>query len=98
MTRHFATADDLRAEVNDARVWAGVHYRFSVQAGSALGREVADYDLSHGFCTRRLERPASGRAHRRAPRPLRELAHIVVLGFLRRLSKYALLWTSESGS
>jgi hypothetical protein len=47
VTRHFATADDLRAEVNDARVWGGVHYRFSVQAGSALGREVADYDLSH---------------------------------------------------
>ena len=53
MTRHFATADDLRAEVNDARIWGGVHYRFSVQAGSALGREVADYDLSHGFHARR---------------------------------------------
>jgi hypothetical protein len=49
VTRHFATADDLRAEVNDARIWGGVHYRFSVQAGSALGREVADYDLSHDF-------------------------------------------------
>jgi hypothetical protein len=49
VTRHFATADDLRAEVGDARIWAGVHYRFSVQAGSALGREVADYDLSHSF-------------------------------------------------
>jgi hypothetical protein len=47
VTRHFATADELRAEVNDARVWGGVHYRFSVQAGSALGREVADYGLSH---------------------------------------------------
>jgi hypothetical protein len=46
VTRHFATADDLRAEVNDARIWGGVHYRFSVQAGSALGREVADYALS----------------------------------------------------
>jgi hypothetical protein len=23
--------------------------RFSVQAGSALGREVADYDLDHAF-------------------------------------------------
>jgi hypothetical protein len=44
-TRHFATADELRAEVGNARVWAGLHYRFSVQAGSLLGREVADYDL-----------------------------------------------------
>jgi hypothetical protein len=48
-TRHFTTADDLRAEVSDARVWGGLHYRFSVQAGTALGREVADYDLSHRF-------------------------------------------------
>jgi len=52
-TRHFATADDLRAEVGNARVWGGLHYRFSVQAGSALGRAVADYDLNQGFCGRR---------------------------------------------
>ncbi len=51
-TRHFATADDLRTEVENARVWAGLHYRFSVRAGSALGREVADYDLGHGFRAR----------------------------------------------
>jgi hypothetical protein len=52
VTRHYATADALRAEVADARVWAGVHYRFSASAGATLGREVADYDLSHGFCAR----------------------------------------------
>jgi hypothetical protein len=51
-TRHFATADDLRTEVANARVWGGLHYRFSTVAGSVLGREVADYDLSHGFCVR----------------------------------------------
>jgi VCPO second helical-bundle domain len=49
VTRHFATADDLRAEADNARVWAGLHYRFSVQAGSLLGRQVADYDLEHAF-------------------------------------------------
>ena len=49
VSRHFATADDLRAEADNARVWAGLHYRFSVQAGSLLGREVADYDLDHAF-------------------------------------------------
>jgi hypothetical protein len=49
VTRHFATADDLRAEVGNARVWAGLHYRFSVQAGSLLGRQVADYDLKHAL-------------------------------------------------
>jgi hypothetical protein len=49
VTRHFATADDLRDEADNARIWAGLHYRFSVQAGSLLGREVADYDLGHAF-------------------------------------------------
>jgi VCPO second helical-bundle domain len=49
VTRHFATADDLRAEADNARVWAGLHYPFSVQAGSLLGRQVADYDLEHAF-------------------------------------------------
>jgi hypothetical protein len=43
--RHFATADDLRAEIVNARIWAGVHYRFSGEAGVKLGTEVAQYDL-----------------------------------------------------
>ena len=51
MTRHFDTADQLRADVGNARVWAGLHYRFSVNAGAELGREVADYDLDHAFST-----------------------------------------------
>jgi hypothetical protein len=51
MTRHFNTADQLRTEVGNARVWAGLHYRFSVNAGAELGREVADYDLAHAFST-----------------------------------------------
>ncbi len=47
--RHFATADDLRAEIINARVWGGMHYRFSGQAGVKLGRDVAEYDLAHAF-------------------------------------------------
>jgi hypothetical protein len=47
--RHFATAADLRAEIENARIWGGLHYRFSAEAGVALGQEVADYDLSHAF-------------------------------------------------
>jgi hypothetical protein len=48
-TRHFATAADLRAEIVNARIWAGVHYRFSGEAGVALGAQVASYDLAHAF-------------------------------------------------
>jgi VCPO second helical-bundle domain len=46
---HFATAADLRAEIENARVWGGIHYRFADVAGLHLGEQVADYDLSHGF-------------------------------------------------
>jgi hypothetical protein len=48
-TRTFATADDLRKEIVNARIWAGVHYRFSGEAGVKLGVDVARYDLRHGF-------------------------------------------------
>jgi hypothetical protein len=48
-TRHFDTATELRAEIVNARVWAGVHYRFSGVAGVDLGRQVAQYDLAHAF-------------------------------------------------
>jgi hypothetical protein len=47
--QHFATADDMRTEIANARVWGGLHYRFSVVAGVQLGQQVADYDLKHGF-------------------------------------------------
>jgi hypothetical protein len=46
---HFNTADDLRTQIVNARVWAGLHYRFSGLAGVALGTNVADYDLKHAF-------------------------------------------------
>jgi hypothetical protein len=46
---HFATAQDLRTEIINARLWGGLHYRFSSEAGVKLGREVAQYDLAHAF-------------------------------------------------
>ena len=47
--RHFDTADELRAEVVNARLWGGIHYRFSTEAGVQLGRMVAHYGLNHAF-------------------------------------------------
>jgi hypothetical protein len=49
--RHFNTPNDLRHEIIDARLWAGLHYRFSSVAGVVLGRKVADFDLRHAFRT-----------------------------------------------
>jgi hypothetical protein len=48
-TRHFTTAAELREEIVNARLWAGVHYRGSSEAGVELGRKVAHYDLKHAF-------------------------------------------------
>jgi hypothetical protein len=41
--------NDLRHEIIDARLWAGLHYHFSSVAGVVLGRKVANYDLRHAF-------------------------------------------------
>src|SRR5262245_41487274 len=47
--RHFNTAQQLRNEIIEARLWAGLHYRGSTEAGVELGRRVAHYDLNHAF-------------------------------------------------
>lgn len=48
-SQHFATADDLLKNVADARVWAGLHYRFSTTAGVNIGTQVAQFDLKGNF-------------------------------------------------
>jgi hypothetical protein len=47
--RHYDTADQMRQDVVDARTWAGLHYRFSTEAGVHLGRMIAQYGLNHAF-------------------------------------------------
>jgi len=47
--RHFDMPSDLRHEIVDARLWAGLHYHFSGIAGVVLGRNVAHFDLKHAF-------------------------------------------------
>ena len=37
--RHY---DDLAVEASESRVWAGVHYRFDIEAGEALGTKVGE--------------------------------------------------------
>jgi FtsP/CotA-like multicopper oxidase with cupredoxin domain len=49
VTRHYATAADLRAEVVRARVWGGMHYPMSTALGDALGDAVATYALDNYF-------------------------------------------------
>jgi hypothetical protein len=48
-TRHFNTVSAMTREIENARVWGGLHYRSSVVAGVELGRDVARYDLRRNF-------------------------------------------------
>src|SRR5262245_3843598 len=47
--RTFKTPGQLREQIVDARVWAGIHYRFSGVEGVALGRRVARSALREAF-------------------------------------------------
>ncbi len=47
VTRTYASFSAAAHEVSDARVYAGIHWRFDVQAGEALGFEVGKYVVSH---------------------------------------------------
>jgi hypothetical protein len=47
--RHFGNTDQLLTEIENARIWGGIHYRFSTDAGAELGRRVARWDLEHAF-------------------------------------------------
>jgi hypothetical protein len=45
VTRNYYSLARMGQEVEDARVWGGVHYRTAVAHGSELGRNVADYGM-----------------------------------------------------
>jgi hypothetical protein len=50
--RHFSTVDQLTDEVANARIWGGLHWRFSTDAGERIGRQAAAEVLGSS-CQRR---------------------------------------------
>jgi hypothetical protein len=46
-SRVYEDLDDLVAELEDARIYSGLHYRFSMEAGSRLGSNVCRSFLRH---------------------------------------------------
>jgi hypothetical protein len=48
-TRRYATFNELTNEVADARVFAGLHFRFSTDAGAVLGKQVSHFVTEHHF-------------------------------------------------
>jgi hypothetical protein len=48
-TRHYESTDDLLRDVVDARVFGGMHFRNSVEAGEQLGRKTAQWVMREHF-------------------------------------------------
>ena len=46
VTHRWSDLDKFTAEVENARIWAGFHYRFSTRVGTAAGRQVGEYVAS----------------------------------------------------
>ncbi|HEX8782933.1 MAG TPA: vanadium-dependent haloperoxidase, partial [Steroidobacteraceae bacterium] len=49
-THSFDSFEDVVKEVDQARIFGGMHFHHSVKEGNRLGRRVADYILQHKFC------------------------------------------------
>jgi hypothetical protein len=54
-SRTYATVDDVNAELVNARVWIGFHYRNSVVVGEALGTAASTWALARNFQPTREE-------------------------------------------
>src|SRR5262249_47652514 len=48
-THTFESFDDVVTEVDNARIYGGMHYRHSVKEGNRLGRKVAEHILKRFF-------------------------------------------------
>jgi hypothetical protein len=48
-TRHYKTAEDLTNEIIGARIWGGLHYRFSMTEGLAIAKKVSALALAGNF-------------------------------------------------
>ena len=47
ITRTFTSFSEIGKSVEDARVWAGIHFRSADVDGTDMGRRVAEYALKH---------------------------------------------------
>jgi hypothetical protein len=47
--QYFDRLSDVTAQVVEARIWAGIHFRTADEEGALLGQQVARYGLEHYF-------------------------------------------------
>ena len=46
---HYTTFKQMTNDVDDARVYGGIHFRFDQEAGGRLGRDIATYVVKHNL-------------------------------------------------
>jgi hypothetical protein len=49
VTRHYDDPAAIRADVIDARVWSGIHFRTADHVGVSIGMRVEDWAVDHYF-------------------------------------------------
>ena len=49
VTRTFTSFSEVCADIVDARVWSGIHFRFADEEGAKIGRRVAHWGNRHAF-------------------------------------------------
>jgi hypothetical protein len=47
VTRRWNKVSEFVQEASDARVWSGVHYRFSAETGDKMGKEIGQYAVKN---------------------------------------------------
>jgi hypothetical protein len=62
-TRRYDDGAALRADVVNARVWLGIHFRFADIGARTLGTALAGWTLRHYFQPTATPSPAQGRTH-----------------------------------
>ena len=48
----YTRLDQVTSDIDDARIYGGIHFRFDQEAGTRLGRKVGAYVYRHHLCSR----------------------------------------------
>ena len=65
----YASFEEITSDIDDARIYGGIHFRFDQQAGARQGRQVGSYIVRHHL------RPARHDAARDRPAPTRRIGN-----------------------
>ena len=74
LTFHYTRFNQITDDIDDARVYGGIHFRFDQEAGADLGRDIAAYVYKHNLRRAKdsdshnegdSDEEHSGRSHRR---------------------------------